>query len=227
MPESENPYTPDTSSILRREAERIQARYVSSSMPSSFNPLRPPVWWSPPDGGYTDIRPAEPSPAAPPLNPVPPNPHYTNISWDEICDEYLSRHPPSRPAARNTPPIQTPDFPPGTRYFIWTDSEYGNPTSNLQVVFTPFEGKTFRQGFHEAGRREFSDPEYMNARLRERSPQWAEVTLAGFQIMMAGIRGEPRQLPELQEHFIHNPAPIVLRPRPTNHKIGVPKGRLP
>lgn len=58
------------------------------------------------------------------------------------------------------------------------------------------------------------------------SRQWTEVTGQGFSLVMQGYAGDPLRDPSFQSYILPF-SPLLMKPPKTNHRIGVPKNKLP
>ncbi len=122
------------------------------------------------------------------------------------------------------PAFTLPEFPPGTRYFVWNTHRYTNSRGWRHCVALPREIQMY--SFSRGGRYPgIWDPEDVNAEIEEEL--WREVTREVFEYVLFKFRGYTPKSRRVIAGTIAGGGPIRLIPPPTNHKMGAPKGRLP
>ena len=124
-------------------------------------------------------------------------------------------------------PNTIPEFPEGTRYFIWVEGVLSF-TSYYHIVLPPRgETKTYRGGVN-SGAAEYHR-RYILAEVHpsNEDTSWQEVTREGF-LQAQFDPSTPRQnLRAYVQYFTGRLPPPPPKPPPTNYKIGVPKNKLP
>lgn len=122
------------------------------------------------------------------------------------------------------PAFSLPEFPPGTRYFVWNTGAYPNSPRWRQCVVLPREIQMYSRAGRGRYPGRFSEDEVDNERV---NGYWREVTRPAFEYVLFSLRGYVPKSRIVRAGTIHGGGPIRLIPPPTNHKIGVPKGALP
>lgn len=122
-----------------------------------------------------------------------------------------------------------PEFPEGTRYFIWVE---GNRSFNSyhHVVMPPHgETKTYRGGCKSSATEYTRDYVLSEVHRDNLSPQhWQEVTREGFLQAQLDPASPPQNLSAYVRYFTGRLPPLPPPPPPrTFYKIGVPKNKLP
>lgn len=124
-------------------------------------------------------------------------------------------------------PNTIPEFPEGTRYFIWVEGS--RPFNSYHHVVIPPRGesKTYRSG-RASSATEYTRDYVLSEVDRSNfgNQHWQEVTREGFVQAQFDPASPPQNLSAYVQYFTGRLPPPPPPPR-TFYKIGVPKNKLP
>ncbi len=122
-------------------------------------------------------------------------------------------------------PDSIPEFPEGARYFVWRSSvRHMNELIHV-VLLQNANGRGSSRvfgAFRESKGHSYSYESVLyDQTLDDIYRDWQEVTREGYIRAQSDTEARGRELRGYAQYFKHPPAPK------TNHKIGVPKNKLP
>lgn len=128
-------------------------------------------------------------------------------------------------------PLYTPEFSPGSRFFIWKRNTRVSVGALTNVVIHPYGSRSaYRSGYELIRTHSYPTQRVLQDQLHPRyDRQWQEVTREGFDLVMRGTLSTFCDEAEtLRPYFVEragtHAAPSLFK---TNHRIGAPKNKLP
>lgn len=125
-------------------------------------------------------------------------------------------------------PNTIPEFPEGTRYFIWVEGRRAFNDYHHVVIPPRGESKTYRGGRKSSATEYTRDYILLEVHSGNFGAQnWQEVTREGFLQAQLDPASPPQNLSAYVRYFTGRLPPPPPPPPRTFYKIGVPKNKLP